>query len=289
MHRRSLASVVAALGVLATTLMAGAGGAGAQSNPFQRGPTPSTSTITATTGSFATAQTTLSSGNGFGGGTITYPTDTSQGTFGAVVFTPGFTLQSGNYTWLGPRIASQGFVVLVMNTNSSFDMPNTRSTEQRAALTFLTGSSSPVASRIDKTRLAVSGHSMGGGGTLISAQADSTLQAAVPLMPWNQSSTNFSGDKDPTMIIAAQNDTVAPPAQHAKPFYNSIPASSHKAYVELAGQSHNVATTSNTTQAEFMIVWLKSYVDNDSRYFQFICPAPSTSSTISAFMDTCPA
>src|SRR5215510_11152943 len=288
MHRRSLTSAVAALGVLATTLIAGAGGAGAQTNPFQRGPAPTNTTITATTGSFATAQITLQSGNGFGGGTITYPTDTSQGTFGAVVFTPGFTLQARNYTWVGPRIASQGFVVLVMNTNSAFDSPQTRSTEQRSALSFL-ANSSQVANRIDKTRLAVSGHSMGGGGTLFSAQADSTLQAAVPLMPWNSSTTNFSGDRDPTMIIGAQNDNVAPVNQHAIPFFNSIPAASEKAYVELAGQGHNVATTSNTTQAKFMIAWLKRYVDNDTRYDQFICPNPGTSSTVSAYRDTCPA
>ena len=129
---------------------------------------------------------------------------------------------------------------------------------------------------------------MGGGGTLISAQADSTLQAAVPLMPWNSSTTNFSGIRIPTMIIGAQNDTVAPVNQHAIPFYNSIPAASEKAYVELAGQGHNVATTSNTTQAKFFITWMKRYVDNDTRYEQFMCPNPGTSSTISQYRDTCP-
>jgi predicted dienelactone hydrolase len=291
MTRRPLlsafAALLATLGLVVTGLVAGTTGAGAQTGEFRRGPAPTNTSVSATTGPFATAQITLGSGNGFGGGTITYPTDTSQGTFGAFVFAPGFTASSANYTWVGPRVASQGFVVLTMNTNSRFDMPQARSTQQRAALTFL-ATRSQVANRIDRTRLAVSGHSMGGGGTLISAQADATLQSAVPLMPWNSASTNFSGIRIPTMIIAAQNDTVARPSQHAIPFFNSIPAASEKAYLELAGQSHNVATTSNTTQAKFLITWMKRYVDNDTRYEQFICPPPATSSTISRYTGTCP-
>jgi cutinase len=292
MHRRSVFSAVAALLAMLAIVISGvavsASGAGAQTNPFQRGPAPTNTSVSATTGPFATQQFTVAAGNGFGGGTITAPTDLSQGTFGAFVFAPGFTASSANYTWVGPRVASQGFVVFTINTNSRFDMPPARSTQQRAALTFLTGSSSPVANRIDRTRLAVSGHSMGGGGTLMSAQADATLQAAVPLMPWNNSTTNFSGIRIPTMIIGAQNDNVAPVNQHAIPFFNSIPAASEKAYVELAGQGHNVATTSNTTQAKFLITWMKRYVDNDTRFEQFMCPNPGTSSTISVYRDTCP-
>ena len=36
-----------------------------------------------------------------------------------------------------------------------------------------------------------------------------------------------------------------------------------------------------------MIVWLKRYVDNDTRYEQFLCPAPSDS-TLSDSRATCP-
>ena len=40
-------------------------------------------------------------------------------------------------------------------------------------------------SRIDASRLAVAGHSMGGGGSLEAALDRPSLQAAVPLAPWN--------------------------------------------------------------------------------------------------------
>src|SRR5262245_36253231 len=128
MNRRSAYSAVAALlailAIVLTSITASPTGAGAQSGEFRRGPNPTLQSISATTGPFATATVSVpSSVAGFGGGTITYPTDTSQGTFGAFVFTPGFTLTSSSYTWVGPRIASQGFVTFVINTDSRFDNP----------------------------------------------------------------------------------------------------------------------------------------------------------------------
>jgi dienelactone hydrolase len=291
MQRRSvissIAALVAMLTIAVTGIAIGSTGAGAQSGEFRRGPDPTDAALRAAAGPFATAQISVpASVAGFGGGTITYPTATNQGTFGAFVFAPGYTASSANYTWVGPRVASHGFVVLTFNTNSRFDFPSSRATQAQNALDFLVNSSS-VANRIDRNRLAVSGHSMGGGGTLIAADNNANLQAAVPLMPWN-TSTNFSGVNVPSMIVGAQNDSVAPVNQHAIPFYNSIPAASEKAYLELAGQGHNVATTANTTQQKFLIVWMKRYVDNDTRYEQFICPPPATSSAISQYRNTCP-
>ena len=56
--------------------------------------------------------------SGFGGGVIYYPTSTSEGTFGAVAISPGFTATWSSINWLGPRIASHGFVVIGIETNS---------------------------------------------------------------------------------------------------------------------------------------------------------------------------
>ena len=281
-HR--VASVGLAL-ALTGGVIAAAPSAGAQSNPFQRGPNPTTASIEATTGAFATSTTTVARGNGFGGGTIYFPTDTSQGTFGAIVVTPGFTATQSSISWLGPRIASQGFVLMTIDTNSRFDQPSTRATEMQSALNFLVNSSS-VRTRIDSSRLALMGHSMGGGGTLEATQANTALQAAIPLMPWDQNNKNFSGIRTPTMIIGAQNDNVAPVNQHSITFFNSIPAASEKALVVVSGQSHGLGTTLNTIQARSMLVWLKRYVDDDTRYESFICPL--VTSGASDYRNTCP-
>jgi len=283
----SLGGALAVVSLALASLVVAPDVAGGQTNPYQKGPNPTESLLAASRGPFATASTSVSSlVAGFGGGTIHYPTDTSQGTFGAVAVAPGYTASSTSYSWMGPRIASHGFVVFLINTNSRFDYPASRGDQLLAALDYLVNSSS-VRTRVDRARLAVAGHSMGGGGTLEAAKDRPTLQAAVPLQPWNTDKT-WPEIQVPTMIIGAENDTIAPVGSHAIPFYNSIPSSAEKAYLELNGASHGVATTANTTQAKFMVVWLKRYVDDDTRYEQFICPPPSLSTAISDYRGTCP-
>ena len=280
-----LRALSAALLAIILALVGVAAPAGADTE-YRKGPDPTEATVTAELGPFATASTSVpSSVAGFGGGIIYYPTDTSQGTFGAVAFAPGFLASSANYTWLGPRIASQGFVVFLINTDSRLDQPPSRGDQLLAALDYLV-SSSTVRTRVDSSRLAVAGHSMGGGGTLEAATDRPSLQAAIPLQPWH-TVKSWPNVQVPTMVIGAENDTTAPVASHAEPFYGSIPATSEKAYLELDNADHRVATASNTTLAKFVIVWLKRYVDNDTRYEQFICPPPA-GPTIEEYRHTCP-
>lgn len=256
-------------------------------NPYERGPAPTVASIEATRGSFAIAQTTVarSSVTGFGGGTIYYPTTTTAGTFGAVAISPGYTASQSSVAWLGPRLASQGFVIITIDTLSTLDQPASRGRQLLAALDYLTGSSS-VRTRIDASRLGVMGHSMGGGGSLAAATTRPALQAAIPLTPWNTTKT-WSSVQVPTLIIGAENDSVAPVASHAEPFYTSLPASLDKAYLELNNASHSAPTSSNVTVAKYSISWLKRFIDNDTRYEQFLCPKP-TGSAIQEYRDTCP-
>jgi dienelactone hydrolase len=268
-------------------LLAAATLTAAAANPYERGPAPTVASIEASRGSFAIAQVTVarSSVSGFGGGTIYYPTSTSAGTFGAVAVSPGFTASQSSVAWYGPRLASQGFVVITIDTLSVYDQPASRGTQLLAALDYLTGSST-VRARIDASRLGVMGHSMGGGGSLSASRTRPQLQASIPLTPYH-STKNWSSDTVPTLIIGAENDTVAPVASHAEPFYTSLPSSSDKAYLELNNASHSAPTSANVTIAKYSISWLKRFIDNDTRYEQFLCPAPS-GSAIQEYRDTCP-
>jgi hypothetical protein len=76
-------------------------------------------------------------------------------------------------------------------------------------------------------------------------------------------------------------------ASHSILFYNGIPEASEKGYLELDGASHFAPNSSNTTIAKYMISWLKRFVDDDTRYEQFLCPAPSDP-TLSDSRATCP-
>jgi predicted dienelactone hydrolase len=268
-------------------------GAGAQTaNPFQRGPAPTEANINAARGSFAISQVSVSdlSTPGFGAGTIYFPTDTSQGTFGAVAVAPGFTATQSSMAWLGPRLASQGFVIFTINTNSTFDFPASRGTQLLAALDYLVNTSS-VRTRIDRNRLAVMGHSMGGGGSLEAASDRPSLQAAIPLAGWNSDKT-WGEVQVPTLVVGAENDSVAPVSSHSIPFYNSLSGSLDKAYLELNNASHFAPNSSNTTIARYSIAWLKRFVDNDLRYEPFLCGSNHQSflqgGTISDYRDTCP-
>ncbi|GAB2576814.1 lipase [Paractinoplanes abujensis] len=281
---RRFVLALAAAAALAVGL--GAAPAQAAANPYERGPAPTTAALDASRGPYSVATENVSSlVTGFGGGTIYYPTTTSDGTFGAVAISPGFTARWSSLSWLGPRIASHGFVVIGIETNTIYDQPGSRGDQLLAALDYLTRSSS-VRSRIDTTRLAVAGHSMGGGGSLEAARTRPSLQAAVPLAPWNTTKT-WSTLRVPTLIIGGESDTVAPVASHSIPFYNSIPSASEKAYLELNNASHFFPQTVNTFTARLAVAWLKRFVDNDTRYDQFICPGPASTS-ISDYRNTCP-
>ncbi|GAA3954338.1 poly(ethylene terephthalate) hydrolase family protein [Actinoplanes auranticolor] len=278
--------LLAAVTLTAALVTAPAGPALA-ANPYERGPAPTVASIEAGRGSFAIAQLSVarSSVSGFGGGTVYYPTSTSAGTFGAVAVSPGFTASQSSVAWYGPRLASQGFVVITIDTLSVYDQPASRGTQLLAALDYLTRSSS-VRSRIDASRLGVMGHSMGGGGSLSASRTRPQLQASIPLAPYH-STRNWSSNTVPTLIIGSENDTVAPVAAHSEPFYTSLPSSSDKAYLELNNASHSAPTSANVTIAKYSISWLKRFIDNDTRYEQFLCPAPS-GSAIQEYRDTCP-
>jgi alpha-beta hydrolase superfamily lysophospholipase len=273
--------------VTAVVLVAAPAAPAVAANPYERGPAPTTSTIEATRGSFAIAQTTVarSAVTGFGGGTIYYPTSTAAGTFGAVAISPGFTASQSSVAWLGPRLASQGFVVITIDTRSVYDQPDSRGTQLLAALDYLTGQSS-VRTRVDSTRLGVMGHSMGGGGSLAASRTRPALQAAVPLTPYH-GTKSWSTVRVPTLIIGAENDTIASVTSHSEPFYTSMSSTPDKAYLELNNASHSAPTSANVTVAKYSISWLKRFIDNDTRYDQFLCPAPS-GAAIQEYRNTCP-
>jgi dienelactone hydrolase len=257
-------------------------------NPYERGPAPTPASVAAVRGPFATAQVTVarSAVDGFGGGTIYYPTDTTAGTFGAVAVAPGFTASQTRVAWYGPRLASQGFVVFTIDTLGTLDQPDSRGAQLLAALDHLTARST-VRTRVDATRLGVMGHSMGGGGSLVAASTRPALQAAIPLNPYH-STRSFPRVTVPTLVIGSENDTTAAVRTYAEPMFTSLPASTDKAYLELDGAGHSTPTNGpDVTIATYSIAWLKRFIDDDVRYDRFLCPAPRAT-TIEEYRDTCP-
>jgi len=268
-----------------------AAAAQAQTNPLAKGPDPTSALLNANAGPFAIASTSVSSlVSGFGGGTIYYPT--AAGSYATIAICPGFTATQSSIAWIGQRMASHGFVVMTINTNSTFDQPSSRATQLMAALRYLTNSSnSTVRSRVDANRLGVGGHSMGGGGTLMAARDNPSLIAAVPMTPWS-STKSFSTVRVPTIVFGAENDSVAPVASHSIPFYTSLQSSLDKAYAELNNASHFAPNSTNTPLGRYSVAWVKRFMDNDTRYEPFLCGSPHTAfatpTVFSDYRSTCP-
>ncbi len=286
---RPLTKRAAVAAVLALAGTAVATPAHAAANPHERGPAPTRQGVDAPLGPFAVATATVTAaqaGGRFGGGTIHYPTSTAEGTFGAVAVAPGFTESQSAISWYGPRLASRGFVVITIDTNGPLDFPDARGDQLLAALDYLTAAS-PVRSRIDASRTAVMGHSMGGGGALEAARDRPALRAAIPLAGWDLNG-NWSTNRVPTLVVGAENDLIAPVSLHSEPFYQSLPSTPDKAYLEIRGGDHFVTNSPHTTIARLSISWLKRFVDDDVRYEQFLCPAPVPDPAISEYRDTCP-
>src|SRR5690554_4911603 len=200
---------------------------------YARGPDPTVAFLEASSGPYS-VRTSRVSGlvSGFGGGTIHYPTGTT-GTMAAIVVIPGFVSAESSIEWWGPKLASHGFVVMTIDTNTGFDQPPSRARQINNALDYLvsqnTSRTSPVNGMIDTERLGVIGWSMGGGGTLRVA-SEGRIKAAIPLAPWDTVSTYAGRSQAPTLIFACQADIIAPVAAHASPFYNRLPNGIEKAF-----------------------------------------------------------
>jgi dienelactone hydrolase len=264
---------------------------------YTKGPDPTVAALEKD-GSFATRTTTVSrlSATGFGGGTIYYPT--TAGTYGVIAVSPGFTAYQSSISWIGTRLASHGFVVITIDTITTSDQPDSRGSQLKAALNKVVSLANTrtnvLYGKVDASRLAVAGHSMGGGGTLAAARDNPSYKAAVPLAPWH-TTKNFSTVTVPTLIIGGQNDTVAGVADHSIPFYTSMTNSTPRAYMELAGEDHFFPqdSTKYPVVGKYMISWMKRFVDSDTRYSPFICGAEhqtqiSKKTLISDYRSNCP-
>jgi dienelactone hydrolase len=261
--------------------------ASAADNPYQRGPDPTVASVAATRGTFATAQMTVPAGNGFGGGYIYYPTDTSQGRWAAVAIVPGFSaLFANEEAWMGPWLASFGFVVIGIETKTRSDGADARASELLAALDYLTRQS-PVRDRVDATRLSVMGHSAGGAGTILASEQRPSLKAAVGLAPGTPGSLSLATNRVPMMVIGGQTDPTVTPS-YLDNLYATMPASTPSDFVQIARADHLFFTRANNTEMKVLIPWLKIFLDNDTRYTKLLCPSLADPSGISLYRSKCP-
>ncbi len=259
-----------------------------------RGPAPTEASLKSSSGPYQVATRNVSGFlKGFGGGTLHYPTNAS-GKMGAIAVIPGYVSYESSIKWWGPRLASHGFVVITMDTNTIYDQPNSRADQLSRALDYVISESnsrtSPIYNKVDSTRLGAIGWSMGGGGSLKLA-TERSLNAIIPQAPWYSGFNSFNSIKTPALILACESDVVAPVNSHASPFYNRVPNSTPKAFLEVNGGSHFCANSGYRDEAllgMYGIAWMKRFIDFDNRYNQFLCgPNHEANYRISDYRQNC--
>ena len=221
----------------------------------------------------------------FSAATIYFPANKGED-FAGVAISPGFVESQENMSWWGNHLASHGFAVLTLDTNELRDNPSLRADALMAAIEVLRNEGERMGGtlrgKILNDRMAIMGHSMGGGGTLIAANAHSAeLKAAIPFTPW-QPDGNFSAISIPTLVIAGENDRIAPAADHALPHFESLSEDIPKMYFEIKDGNHFIANTDTgdgrlapnidvyDLVGGMSVAWLKLFVDGDEEYRELV-------------------
>lgn len=234
----------------------------------------------------------IRNGPDYQGATIYYPTNATP-PFASIAIVPGFTALPSSVAEWGPFYASHGIVAIIIGTNSIFDFPEARAMALIDALETMRQenfrNTSPLENQLNIDKFAVSGWSMGGGGAQRAAVLDNTIKGVVALCPWLPSPS--LSHESPVLIFSGQNDTTAPPAQHADLHYNATPGSTDKLLFEIANGNHSVANTpsgGDGVVGKIAISWLKLYVDEDDCYCPLLTDSllvnpPAASKVLSSF------
>lgn len=234
----------------------------------------------------------------FAAATIFYPLTLSfDAPMGGVVMVPGYRASQQNYEWWGPALASLGYAVLILDTNTPTDGLEARKNALIAGVNFLkaqnSNSESPLNGKFDTSRVAIMGHSMGGGATLAAAlELGDEIRAVLPLSPYccepgGSFSADYSGLTTPTLIVASATDEVAPPAGHARLLFDAI-GGTNKVYMEFAEGDHMIVANGGpdlATIGKFALAFLKLNLEDKQNLSDFISsPAANYSSKFSTYL-----
>ena len=137
----------------------------------------------------------------------------------SIVIVPGFACGENTVAAWAPFFASHGFLAMTIATRRPFhDMPRHRAEAMLDAMCALkeeeVRGDSALFGRLDVTRFAIAGWSMGGGGCQLAALADPSLRCVLAFAPHPGLGLCWSlpaqlTDTVPTLIISGQCDPVS--------------------------------------------------------------------------------
>lgn len=167
--------------------------------------------------------------------------DTTAYPYPVIAFGHGFAMQTSYYTSLFKHLSSHGFIVIapqfpdVSHLQLAYDLI--------FCLSYIKSQNSNPQSifynKVNLEKTGLSGHSMGGGASLLASGIDTTISVVAPLAAaeTNPSAINSMNKiKSIIYLITAQNDGITPPSTNQIPMYNN--ASPIKAIPIIKGANH---------------------------------------------------
>lgn len=186
----------------------------------------------------------------------------------AVTFGHGFLQAVTNYNSTLEHLATHGFIVIASESEGSlFPSHQNFANDLRQTLTFLEQqnalSSSFLFGKVNTNRFGASGHSMGGGASILATAADTRIKALANLAAaeTNPSATAVMTNINvPVSLISGSEDTIVPPPQNGQLMFNSagapkilpiIAGAFHCGFIDAQGLGCDSGTLSRASQLAF--------------------------------------
>lgn len=212
---------------------------------------------------------TRTGGYGSGGGTgrqiqteIYYPSSAAAdgdstafagGQFPVLIFGHGFVMTWSSYDNIWKDLVPQGYIVCFPRTEGGTSPSHTDFGKDLALLQskmqgLNTASTSAFFNHITN-KTAIMGHSMGGGSSFLACAGNTAPTTMVTFAAANTNPSSIAAATQvtiPTLVIAGQNDCVAPPASNQDSMYLKT-AANCKAEITIKGAAHCEFANSSVT------------------------------------------
>lgn len=159
------------------------------------------------------------------------PLDPSGAPYAAVSFGHGFLQPVARYRSTLEHLATHGYVVIASESEGGFFPSHSGlATDMRQCLTYLeqqnASASSFLFGAIDTSAFGMSGHSMGGGCSILAAAADPRVRALAPLAAADtnpSSKTAALSVQCATAYTDGSQDSIVPPGSNGQVMYANTP------------------------------------------------------------------
>ena len=173
---------------------------------------------------------------------VWYPAE-SPSPYPAVVFAHGFVMAPDDYEGLAEALVQAGYVFISIGTEQGF-APSHEAYGQDLAFVAEEISGNAVGGVLNGLfdgRIAIGGHSMGGGASWLSAESNPSVDALFVFAPAETNPSAISAGsfiEAPALVVSGADDAVTPPATQHEPIYEAAVNSSCRAFVSIPDGGH---------------------------------------------------